>query len=112
MERHRRRGFPGTRTSGANQARGLVLQFFELSLHELQVEIERVKRVANFVRHARGQQGQRLNPFAFDRIECPLPRFRSVVQNERQPGTAARLAVERCGDGELRRRGVENVGDR
>ena len=45
------------------------------------MNVERVERIADFVRDARRQEGQRPDPLAFDRIERFLPRFSGVVQN-------------------------------
>ena len=61
------------------------------------MNVQRVERIADFVRDARGQQRERLHAFAFDGLEGFLPRLGRVVQNQRHAGTAGRLAVERRG---------------
>ena len=73
---------------------GVRFEFFQLALHELQMNVQRIERVADFVRDAGGEQRERLHAFAFNGLECFLPRFGRVVQDERHPGTAGGLAIE------------------
>ena len=61
------------------------------------MDVQRVERIADFVRHARREQRQRLHAFAFDGLESFLPRLGRVVQNQRHAGTARGLAVQRRG---------------
>ena len=61
------------------------------------MDVQRVERIADFVRHAGRQQRQRLDPLAFDGFKRFLPRLGGIVQNQRHAGTALRLAVQRRG---------------
>ncbi len=61
------------------------------------MNVQRVERIADFVRHARRQQRQRLHALAFDGLERLLPRLGRVVQNQRHAGTAGGLAIQRRG---------------
>jgi hypothetical protein len=47
------------------------------------MNVKRVERIADFVRHARRQEGQRPDPPAFDRVKRFLARFGGVMQNQR-----------------------------
>jgi hypothetical protein len=71
-------------------------QLFHLALHELQMNVERVERIADFMRDARRQQRQRLDTLAFDGFKSFLPRFGRIVQDERHAGFAG-FAVQRGG---------------
>ena len=57
--------------------------------------MQRVEGIADLMRHTRRQQGQRLHPLAFDRFKSLLPRLRGVVQDQRHPRAAARIAIQR-----------------
>ena len=61
------------------------------------MDVQRVERIADLVRHARREQRQRLHAFALDGLEGFLPRLGGVVQNQRHAGTAGGLAVQRRG---------------
>jgi hypothetical protein len=52
------------------------------------MNVQRVERIADFMRDAGGEQRQRLDAFAFDGLEGFLPRLGRVVQNQRHAGTA------------------------
>src|ERR1051326_591032 len=56
---------PRARTCARAARRAIArrrLELLELALHKLQVNVEGVKRVADLMRHAGGEQGKRLNP--------------------------------------------------
>ena len=61
------------------------------------MNVEGVERIADFVGHAGGQQGEGMNALAFDGFKRLLARLGVVVQNQRHAGTAARFAVQRRG---------------
>ena len=61
------------------------------------MDVQRVERIADFVRHAGRQQRQRLDAFAFDGFKGFLPRLGRVVQNQRHAGTARGFAIQRRG---------------
>ena len=61
------------------------------------MNVQRVERIADFVRDAGGEQRERLHALAFDGLKGFLPRLGRVVQNQRHAGTAGGLAVERRG---------------
>ena len=61
------------------------------------MNVQRVERIADFMRDAGGEQRQRLHAFAFDGLEGLLPRLGGVVQNQRHAGAAGRLAIQRRG---------------
>jgi hypothetical protein len=70
------------------------------------MDVQRVERIADFVRDAGREQRQRLDAFAFDGFKRFLPRLGRVVQNQRHAGTARGLAVQRRGvEPEKARRG-------
>ena len=73
----------------------VTFEFFQLALHELQMDVQRVERIADFVRDAGGEQRERLDAFAFDGLKRFLPRLGRVMQNQRHAGTAGGLAIER-----------------
>ena len=58
--------------------------------------MQRVERVADLVRDTRGQQSQRFDPFALDRLKSLLPRLRGVVDDQHQAGAFA-IAAQRRG---------------
>ena len=62
---------------------------------ELEVDVERVERIADLMGHAGRQQRQGLDALAFDRLEGFLPGLGGVVQDEREPGTSLGIAIER-----------------
>ena len=72
--------------AGRRDARRVGFEFLDLPLHELQMDMQRVQRIADFVRHAGRQQGQRLDAFALDGFEGFLPRLGGIVKNQRQTG--------------------------
>ena len=53
------------------------------------MDVQRVERIADFVRDAGGEQRERLHAFALDGFKGLLPRLGRVMQNERDAGTAA-----------------------
>ena len=57
------------------------------------MNVQRVERIADLMRHARRQQGQCLHAFAFDGFKGFLPRLGRIMQNQRHPGTAPGLAI-------------------
>ena len=61
------------------------------------MNVQRVERIADFVRDAGGEQRERLHALAFNGFKGLLPRLGGIVQNERHPGTAGSLAVQRRG---------------
>ena len=61
------------------------------------MDVQGVERIANLVRHAGGEQGQRLNALALDRLVCALPGFGRVVQDQRQAAAAGCVAIQRRG---------------
>ena len=61
------------------------------------MNMQRVERIADFMRDAGGEQRERLYALAFNGLECFLPRFGGVVQNKGNPGTAGGFAIERRG---------------
>ena len=61
------------------------------------MDVQRVERIADLVRHARREQRERLDAFALDGFKGFLPRLGRVVQNQRHAGTARGLAVQRRG---------------
>ena len=61
------------------------------------MDVQRVERIADLMRNARGEQGERLHALAFDGFKRFLPRFGRVMQNQRHAGTALCLAIERRG---------------
>ncbi len=61
------------------------------------MNVQRVERIADFVRDTGGKQRERLHPLAFNGFKGLLPRLGGVVQNERHPGTAGGFAVQRRG---------------
>ena len=61
------------------------------------MNVQRVERIADFVRDAGGEQRERLDALAFNGFKGFLPRLGRIVQNERHAGTAGSLAVERRG---------------
>ena len=46
----------------------LPSQFAHFALHQLQMDVERIERVADLVRHARREQSQRIETLRFDRL--------------------------------------------
>ena len=77
--------------------RSPLFNFFNSRSIELQMNVQRVERIADFMRDAGRQQRQRLDALAFDGLKGFLPRLGRVVQNQRHAGTAGRLAIERRG---------------
>ena len=61
------------------------------------MDVQRVERIADFVRDAGREQRQRLDALAFDGLKCFLTRLGRVVQNQRHAGTARGFAVQRRG---------------
>ena len=61
------------------------------------MNVQRVERIADLVRHAGRQQRQRLDAFALDGLERLLPRLGRVVQNQRHAGAAPGFAIQRRG---------------
>ena len=87
----------GARTDHQFFRRRAAPQFFRLALHELQVDVQRVQRIADLMRDAGGQERQRLHPFAFDGLKGFFPRLGRIVQDQRHAGTARGLAIQRRG---------------
>ena len=79
--------------SGAIGGAQSGFEFFQLPLHELQVNVQCVERVADLMSDAGGQQGERLNALAFHGLERFLAGFGGVVENERQTGGAGGGAI-------------------
>ena len=52
------------------------------------MNMQRVERVADFVRDAGRQKRQRMEPLALDGLKGLLPRFRRVVQDQGHARTA------------------------
>ena len=75
--------------SAPQAVHGGGLQLLQFALHELQMNVQGVERIADFVRHAGGQQGQRLDAFALDGFEGLLPRFGRVVKIRPTPALPA-----------------------
>ena len=87
-----------TRSRHSHSAtRRRLSEFFQLALHELQMNVQRVERIADFVRDTGGEQRERLHPLAFNGFKGLLPRLGGVVQNQRHAGTARGFAVQRRG---------------
>ena len=61
------------------------------------MNVQRVERIADFMRHAGRQQRERLDALAFDGLKGFLPRLGRVVQNQRHAGTAGGFAIQRRG---------------
>ena len=61
------------------------------------MNVQRVERIADFVRHAGGQQSQRLDALAFNGLKGFLPRLGRIMQNQRHAGTAGGFAIQRRG---------------
>ena len=61
------------------------------------MNVQRIERISDFMRHAGRQQCERLDALAFNGLEGFLPRLGGIVQNERDAGTAGGFAIERRG---------------
>src|SRR5215468_2684187 len=61
------------------------------------MNVQRVQRISNFMRHTRGEQRQCLAAFALNRFKGLLPRFRRVMQDESNTGAACGFTVQRSG---------------
>ena len=74
---------------GCGLGRGRVgiggAQLFQFTLHQLQVNVQRVERIADLVRDTRGEQRQRLDAFALDDLDGLLLLLGGVVDDHRQP---------------------------
>ena len=55
------------------------------------MDVQRVERIADFMRDAGREQRQGLDALAFDGLEGFLPRLGRIVQNQRHAGTAGGL---------------------
>ena len=58
-------------------------QLAQPPLHELEMDVQRVQRIADLVRHARREQRQRRQLFALDRLLRGAPRLRDVAEDHR-----------------------------
>ena len=47
------------------------------------MDVQRIERIADLMRHARREQCQRLHAFALDGVKCLLPRLGRIVQDQR-----------------------------
>ena len=72
-------------------------ELLQLALHELQVNVQGVERIADFMGDAGRQQGQRLDALALDGLDGLLAGFGGVVQDQRDAGAAGGFAIERRG---------------
>ena len=72
-----------------------LLQYFQFTLDQLQVDVQRIQRITNFMGDARRQQCQGLDPLALNRFKSFLSRFRSVMQDERETRAAGPFAIQR-----------------
>src|SRR5258705_551924 len=59
------------------------------------MNVEGIQRISDFMSHTRGEQRERLAALALNRFKGLLPRFRRVMEDERDTGAAGRLAIER-----------------
>src|ERR1043166_2420426 len=61
------------------------------------MDVERVQRVADFMRHTGSKQRECLEPFALDRFKGLLSSLGRIVNDERHTSRASAFTVERCG---------------
>ena len=61
------------------------------------MNVQGVEGIPDLMGDAGGQQCQRLDPLALDRLDGLLPGFGVVMQDERNPGAAGGFAIERGG---------------
>jgi hypothetical protein len=71
-----------------------AFQFFQLPLHQLQMDVQGVERISDLMGDAGGKQGQRLDALGFDGRKGLFPRFGRIMDDQRQPGTARRLSIQ------------------
>ena len=64
-----------------NGLRSAGAKFFHLSLHQLQMDVKRVQRIADLMRDAGGEQSERVEPLRLDRLFSGAPRLGNVAQN-------------------------------
>ena len=72
-------------------------QFPDFAAHQLEMNVQGVEGIADFVGHAGGQQGQGMNALALDGFKGLLARLGRVVQDQCHPGTAPRFDIQRRG---------------
>ena len=60
------------------------LEFLDLALHELQMDVQRIERVADLVCDAGGQQRECLDALALDDLKGFLLLLGSVINYDRQ----------------------------
>ena len=63
-------------------------ELFDLALHELQMDVQRVERIANLMRHTGGQQREGLHPFTLNHLKGFLLLLGGVVNDHRQTAGA------------------------
>ena len=68
------------------------IEFAHLPLHQLQMDVQRIERIADFMRHARGQQRERIEALRLDRFFGRAPAFRDIAQDD---GVSDRLGAAR-----------------
>ena len=73
-----------------SSSRVFAFQLARLPLHQLQMDVEGIERVADLVRYAGGEQGERIQSLALDRFLRCAPALGDVAQDD---GVADLLAV-------------------
>gem|GEM_PF-904936 len=71
----------------------LVGQLPQSSLEQLQMDVERIERVAEFMRHPGGQQREGGEPFGFQRLFRGAARLRDVAQDDGVADDDARFVL-------------------
>src|SRR3954462_13168407 len=88
---------PNRNTSAAAMSWAGSLELLDLTIHQLEVYMQRIERIADLMRDTGRQQCEGLDSFAFNRFERLLPRLISIVQNECYSSAPGGLAIQRSG---------------
>ena len=70
-------------------------QGVHFALKQLEVDVQRIERIADFVGHAGGEQGQRVEPLGLDRLRLVLSVARDVAKDDHGAALAGRFGRER-----------------
>ena len=60
---------------------GFAFYFVRLSFHQLQMDVQGIKGIAQFMGDASGEEGERVQALAFDRFFCCAPALGDVAHD-------------------------------